>query len=42
MLWKIQEICSKMGTQIFEIDGEMNEIIEPKVDILKFKFLRYF
>ena len=31
MLWKIQEICSKMGTKIFEIDEEMSEIIDAKV-----------
>ena len=31
MLWKIQEICSKMGTKIFEIDEEMPEIIDAKV-----------
>ena len=28
---KIQEICNKMSTRIFKIDGEMPEIIEPKV-----------
>ena len=28
---KIQEICSKMGTKILKIDGEMPKIIEPKV-----------
>ena len=31
MLWKIQEICSKIGTKIFEIDEEMPEIIDAKV-----------
>ena len=31
MLWKIQEICNKMGTIIFEIDEEMSEIIDAKV-----------
>ena len=31
VFWKIQEICSKMGTRILKIDGEMTEIIEPKV-----------
>ena len=31
-----------MGTQIFKIDGEMTEIIEPKIDIFKFKFFWYF
>ena len=31
MLWKIQEICSKMGTKIFGIDEEMAEIIAAKV-----------
>ena len=31
MLWKIQKICSKMGTKIFEIDEEMPEIIDAKV-----------
>ena len=29
--WKIQEICSKMGTKFFEIDEEMSEIIDAKV-----------
>ena len=28
---KLQEICNKMSTRIFKIDGEMPEIIEPKV-----------
>ena len=31
MLWKIQKICSTMGTKIFEIDEEMSEIIDAKV-----------
>ena len=34
MLWefyKIQEICSKIGTRIFKIDQEMTEKIELKV-----------
>ena len=31
MLWKIQEICSKMGTKLFEIDEKMSEIIDAKV-----------
>ena len=31
MLWKIQEIFSKMGTKIFEIDEKMSEIIDAKV-----------
>ena len=31
VFWKIQEICSKMGTRIFKIVEEMSEIIEPKV-----------
>ena len=31
MLWKIQEICSKMGTNIFGIDEEMAETIAAKV-----------
>ena len=31
MFWKIQEFCSKMGTKIFQIDGEMPKIIEIKV-----------
>ena len=31
MPWKIQEICSKMGTKIFGIDEEMAEIIAAKV-----------
>ena len=31
MLWKIQEIYSKMGTIFFEIDEEMSEIIDAKV-----------
>ena len=29
MLWKIQEICSKMGTK--KNDEEMSEIIDAKV-----------
>ena len=28
---KIQEICTKIGTRIFEIDPEMTEKIELKV-----------
>ena len=28
---KIQEICNKMSIRIFKIDGEMPEIMEPKV-----------
>ena len=28
---KLQKICNKMNTGIFKIDGEMPEIIEPKV-----------
>ena len=31
MLWKIREICSKMGTNFFEIDEKMSEIIDAKV-----------
>ena len=31
VFWKIREICSKTGTRISKIDGEMSEIIEPKV-----------
>ena len=31
VFWKNQEICSKTGTRISKIDGEMSEIIEPKV-----------
>ena len=31
VFWKIQKICSKMSTRILKIDGEMPEIIEPKV-----------
>ena len=31
MFWKIQEICTKMGTRILKIDGEMPEINECKV-----------
>ena len=37
MLWtktkkiRHQKICNKMSTRIFKIDGEMPEIIEPKV-----------
>ena len=30
MLWKIQEICSKMGTKIIEIDEVMSVIIHAK------------
>ena len=32
VFWKIQEICSKMGSKIFKIDWEMSEIMESKVD----------
>ena len=31
MLWKIQEICSKMGIKLLEIDEEVTEIIDAKV-----------
>ena len=31
VFWKIQEICSKMGTKILKIDEEMSEIIDAKV-----------
>ena len=31
VFWKIQEICSKMGTKILKIDLKMTEIIDPKV-----------
>ena len=31
MFQKIQEICTKIGTRIFEIDPEMTEKIELKV-----------
>jgi len=31
VFWKIQEICSKMGTRILKIDLKMTEIIDPKV-----------
>ena len=31
VFWKIQEICSKLGTNLFEIDEEMPEIIDAKV-----------
>ena len=31
MRWKIQDICSKMVTKIFEVDEEMSEIIDAKV-----------
>ena len=30
VFWKIQEICSKMGTRILKIDLEMTEIIDTK------------
>ena len=32
VFWKIKEICNKMASRIFKIDGEMSEIVEPKVD----------
>ena len=32
MLWKIQEICGKMGTRIFEFDKEMSNMIDAKLD----------
>ena len=31
VFWKIQEICSKMGTRIFKIDEEMSKKIDAKV-----------
>ena len=31
VFWKIQKICSKMGTRILKIDLEMTEIIDPEV-----------
>ena len=31
VFWKIQEICSKMGTRILKIALKMTEIIDPKV-----------
>ena len=31
MLWKIQKICSTVGTKILEIDEEVSEIIDAKV-----------
>ena len=31
VFWKIQEMCSKMGTKISKIDGEMPEIFDSKV-----------
>ena len=39
MLWKIQKICSTMGTKIFEIDEEMFEIM-PKLATLKIQQAR--
>ena len=38
MLWKIQDICSTMGTKIFEIDEEMSEM--PKLATLKIQQAR--
>ena len=35
MLWKIQKICSTIGTNFFEIDEEMSEIIDGKVGNLQ-------
>ena len=29
VLWKIQDICYKMGTEIFKIDEEMTEEMKP-------------
>ena len=37
VFWKIQEICSKMGTRILKIDLEMTEIIDPKVGNPQYK-----
>ena len=31
MLWKIQKICSTMGTKIYEIDEDLSEILDAKV-----------
>ena len=29
--WKIQDICYKMGTEIFKIEEEMIEKMKPKI-----------
>ena len=31
VFWKIQDICYKMGTEIFKIDEEMTEKMKHKV-----------
>ena len=31
VLWKIQDICYNMGTDIFKIEEEMTEKMKPKV-----------
>ena len=31
VFWKIQDICYKMGTEIFKIEEEMTEKMKPKV-----------
>ena len=41
VFWKIQEICSKMGTRILKIDLEMTEIIDPKIGV-KSLFLDFY
>ena len=31
VFWKIQDICYKMGTEIFKIEEEMTEKMKPEV-----------
>ena len=31
VFWKIQDICYKMGTEIFKIEEEMTEKLKPKL-----------
>ena len=32
VFWKIQDICYKIGTEIFKIEEEMTEKMKSKVD----------
>ena len=39
VFWKIQDICYKMGTEIYKIEEEMTEKMEPKVANFWFMFM---
>ena len=32
VFWKIQDICYKMGTEIFKIEEKMTEKMKPEVE----------